>query len=66
MIYRADKIDMISIDGEVYESVSGLIELPIKPKFAKTHGLIPASREEIKDFEKAKKKLKKEDGKDGQ
>ena len=47
MIYKANDVDRIAVNGETYEAAYGLIELPTAIEDAAAHGLVPASRTDI-------------------
>jgi len=47
MIYKANDVDMIAVNGKTYEAAYGLVELPTVLEDAATHGLVPASRADI-------------------
>ena len=54
MIYKANDVDMIAVNGKTYEAAYGLVELPTAIEDAAAHGLVPASRADIKAAEDQK------------
>lgn len=54
MIYKANDVDMIAVNGKTYEAAYGLVELPTAIEDAAAHGLVPASRADLEAAEAQK------------
>lgn len=54
MIYKANDVDMIAVNGKTYEAAYGLVELPTAIEDAAAHGLSPASRADLETAEAQK------------
>ena len=65
MIYKANDVDRIAVDGETYEAAYGLIELPTAIEDAAAHGLVPASRADLEAAEAQKAAVEAADNPDG-